>query len=561
MVDGSGGPRKRADVGIAADRIVAIGTVLADAHRTIDATGKVVAPGFVDVHTHYDAQVFWDGALTPSSLHGFTSVFAGNCGFTIAPLPEEQSGRDYLMRMLARVEAIPLESLELGVPWNWRSTAEYLDAIEGGVALNLGFMVGHSALRRCAMGEDAARRPATTEEQSQMKRLLAEGIEAGAMGLSSSWARTHNDGEGNMVPSRHAERDELIELCRVVAGFEGTSIEFIPMVGDFEPWAIDLMAEMSAASQRVLNWNLLTVTASGRERARKKLRAGDIAAERGGRVVALTMPITLALRLSFATGFILDAFPDWEHFMRLPVDEKAAILSDPEQRAALAALAAGPDNRVSRHADWANHVIYDVCSPANEPFAGRRVGDIAAEEGREPFDVLCDLVVADDLQTSFGIPAPEETRDDWSARSEVWRHERAVIGGSDAGAHVDVQAAFNYPTRVLAEAVREHGVVSLEEAVHLLSDAPARLYGLRQRGRLEPGWFADVVVLDPMTVASEKPRMVRDLPGGAARVYAGSTGIEHVLVNGQPVVTEGKVTADRPGTVLRSGRDTATSSW
>ncbi|HEY3670577.1 MAG TPA: amidohydrolase family protein, partial [Acidimicrobiia bacterium] len=217
LVDGTGSARRRADVAIQGDRVVAIGELAGDgdgdAAVTIDATGKVVTPGFVDVHTHYDAQVFWDGALTPSPLHGVTTALAGNCGFTIAPLSDDASDGDYLMRMLARVEGMPLESLRDGVPWNWKSTADYFDQIEGRLGINAGFMVGHSAIRRVVMGEESTAREAKPEELEAMRALLRAGLEAGGMGFSSSWARTHNDADGHMVPSRFASREEIVDLC------------------------------------------------------------------------------------------------------------------------------------------------------------------------------------------------------------------------------------------------------------------------------------------------------------------------------------------------------------
>ncbi|MYJ36726.1 MAG: amidohydrolase family protein, partial [Acidimicrobiaceae bacterium] len=274
VIDGRGGPRRRADVGIVGDRISAIGNLVnggAEAAATIDATGLAVTPGFVDVHTHFDAQVFWDPDLSPSPLHGVTTVIGGNCGFTIAPLGDDPAHGDYLMRMLARVEGIPLEALQQGVPWSWQTTAEYFDAIDGNVAVNAGFKVGHSALRRVVMGDDSVLRTCTGDEMETMKGLLRDGLEAGALGFSSSWSRTHNDPMGNMVPSRYAERDELIALCSVLAGYDGTSVEFNPALRPFEPWAFDLMADMSAAARRPLNWNVLAVSARSLETNRAEL--------------------------------------------------------------------------------------------------------------------------------------------------------------------------------------------------------------------------------------------------------------------------------------------------
>jgi len=559
VVDGTGSAPRRADIGIKGDRIVQIGSVTDDAVTTIDATGKAVTPGFVDVHTHFDAQVFWDGALTPSPLHGVTTALAGNCGFTIAPLSDDPADGDYLMRMLARVEGMPLESLREGVPWSWKTTGEYLDAIEGRLGINAGFMVGHSAIRRIVMGAESSEREATPEELAAMQALLRDGLEAGGLGFSSSWARTHNDADGHMVPSRYASREEIVELCRVVGEFPGTSLEFIPSVGPFAPWAVDLMADMSAVSGRQLNWNVMSVSAANLTECQEKLKAGDVARNRGGKVVALTVPMNFGVRLSFASGFVLDAMPEWESVMLLPRAEKLAVFRDPAQRARLEELAQSPSNPLRAVANWGAKVIFDVVSPDNEQYRGRLVGDIAEEQGRPAWDVLCDIALADELNTSFGSLPMVESDEDWKARLEVWRDGRAVIGASDAGAHLDLLASFNYATELLGKAVRQRRLLPLEEAIHLLTDVQARLYGITGRGRLAEGWFADVVVLDPTTMGSREVGMRFDLPGGAGRLYAEATGIDHVLVNGRPIVTGGVLTDQRAGTLLRSGRDTETA--
>jgi N-acyl-D-aspartate/D-glutamate deacylase len=561
LVDGTGSARRRADVGIQGDRVVAIGDLEEGAAETIDATGKIVAPGFVDVHTHYDAQVFWDGALTPSPLHGVTTALAGNCGFTIAPLSADAADGEYLMRMLARVEGMPLESLREGVPWNWTSTAEYFDEIEGRLGINAGFMVGHSAIRRVVMGEESTAREAKPDELEAMQTLLRAGLDAGALGFSSSWARTHNDAEGHMVPSRFATRDEIVDLCATLSEYEGTSLEFIPMVGPkFEPWAVELMAAMSAAAQRPLNWNVLGVSAKNLAEAEGKLEAGDYAREHGGRVVALTVPMSFPVYLSFRSGFVLDAMPEWEAVMGLPLDEKLKFFDDPDKLAWLDAQAQRDDNPLPMMAKWGNLKIHDVVAPENDQYRGRMVSEIAEAEGRSPWDVLTSIARADELNTSFGTVPQPETDDDWKARIQVWRDRRALIGASDAGAHLDLLASFNYATEVLGKAVRERKLLPLEEAINLLTDTPAQLYGLAERGRVVEGWKADVVVLDPETIGSREVRMRMDLPGGAGRLYAEADGIEHVLVNGSRIVRDGTLTDARNGQLLRAGRDTHTAS-
>ena len=559
VVDGTGAPRRRADVGIKDGRIVQIGTTDTEAAHTIDANGKLVAPGFVDVHTHFDAQVFWDNALTPSPLHGVTTALAGNCGFTVAPLSDDPADAEYLLRMLARVEGMPVETLRTGVPWNWVTTADYFDRIESaGVGINLGFMVGHSAIRRIVMGADATRRESTVDELEAMKGLLHAGLEAGGLGFSTSYARTHNDADGNMVPSRHATTAELIELAKVTGQHEGTGLEIIPQVGPFDQWAIDLMVDMSVAAQRPINWNVMVVTQANMADCQSKLAAGDAARARGGKVVALTMPISFGARLSFNSGFVLDAMPGWESAMHASRDDKLALFSDPAARDALDAKAQSPDNPLRMLADWGSKIIFDVVAPENEQYRGQTVAAIAKAQGRPAWDVLCDIAVADELMTSFGTPTPVETVEDWKARLEVWRDSRAVIGASDAGAHFDLLASFNYATGLLERAVRRHQMLSFEEAIHLMTQVQAELYGLKERGVLREGWHADVIVIDPETVGTDEVAMRFDLPGDEGRLYAGSTGIDHVLVNGTPIVADGALTDARGGTLLRSGRDTAT---
>jgi N-acyl-D-aspartate/D-glutamate deacylase len=556
VVDGTGGPARRADVAIHDGRVVRIGTVDEDAARVIDATGKLVTPGFVDVHTHYDAQAFWDQTLSPSPLHGITTVIAGNCGFTIAPLRPEHG--DYLMRMLARVEGMPLESLQEGVPWDWTSYGEWLDRLDGKLSVNAGFMVGHSAVRRLVMGERSIGHQATPDELEGMKRLLAESIEAGGLGFSSSWATTHNDPNGDPVPSRHASEEEMVELARVCGAFDGTSLEFIPAVGRFSPDKVDLIARMSAAANRPLNWNLIAPSTSPQQMAvmENNLAASDYARERGGRIVALTVPCAIESRLNFESGFVLDALNGWREPMALPVEEKMALLADREQRRRLDELAQGP-SPLRGVAKWHVLTVGEVFAEENQQYVGRTIGEIAEAEGRSTFDVLCDIVLADRLRTGLYQPIRGDDDETWKLRVKVWRDERTVLGGTDAGAHLDLLATFNATSAMLGSAVRQRKLLSWEEAVHHITDVPARLYGIKDRGRLAEGWWADVCVIDPERVAA-KPTYARyDLPGGAWRLYGEADGIDHVLVNGEEIVTRGELTAARPGALLRSGRDTS----
>jgi N-acyl-D-aspartate/D-glutamate deacylase len=556
VVDGTGAPRRRADVGIADGKVVKIGEVTDDANTVIDATGKVVTPGFIDLHTHYDAQAFWDSSLSPSPLHGVTTVMAGNCGFTIAPLTQQDG--DYLMRMLARVEGMPLESLQQGVPWNWSSTAEYLDAVDGTLMPNAGFLVGHSALRRVVMHDDATKREATDEEIEKMCNLLRDGLRAGGMGFSSTWSTSHNDHTGVPVPSRHASRKELIDLCAVVGEFPGTTLEFIPAVGRFEDETFELMADMSAAANRPLNWNLLQVYQQNWDLVQHQLKGGDVAKKRGGKVLALTLPDTFRIRLNLRSGFILDILNGWDELMALPPEEKLAMLRDPKGREEMNRLAQSTEGPTRSIGNWASYILLETFTDAWKPYEGKLIGEIAKELGRDAWDVLADIVIDDNLNTV--IANQDKGQDDatWERRVEVWRDDRAIVGASDAGAHLDMIDSFAFSTTLIARAVRERNLMPLEEAVSHLTDRPARLYGLRNRGRLEEGYFADVVVLDPDTIGPGPVYQKFDLPGGAGRVYGEAIGIDHVLVNGVPAVRNGELLAARPGSLIRSGRDTDT---
>ena len=553
IIDGTGSPAFDGDVGIKDGRIVAIGRVDEAAKQTLDANGRVVSPGFVDVHTHYDAQVFWDGTLSPSCYHGVTTIFGGHCGFSIAPLSKDAA--PYLLNMLSRVEGMPANSLAEGVPWDWETFGEYLGKLDGKLGVNAGFMAGHSAIRRVVMGTRAVGEKATPAELEKMKALLAQSLSQGAMGFSSTVSPTHNDADGNPVPSRHASREELIELARVCRDYEGTSLEFLPAVGRFSQEIKQLMSDLSTAAQRPLNWNALN--AGDPETMQNQLSASDLARSNGGDVRALTIPQPITLRINLFAGFVFDALNGWDGLFRMSIDDRIAYLKDRNNRRELdeKARSAGPLRGL---ADWANLTVHATFKPENKQLEGRTIGDIAADLNKSPFDTMLDLAISEGLRTMFMPPAVGGDTALWKVRGQLWLDERTVIGASDAGAHLDMIDTFAFSTQVLGNGVREFKAIGLEQAIHQLTQVPAELFGLRERGLLRTGWHADIVVFDPKTVGSGPVHMRPDLPCNEPRIYADAYGIDHVFVNGVQIIRDGEHTNARPGTALRSGKDTYT---
>ena len=567
IVDGTGAARRRGSVAVSGGRIVSIlddgaefpSSEIGDSTNVIDADGLVLTPGFIDPHTHYDAQLMWDPAASPSNLHGVTTIIAGNCGFTLAPLAPGDG--DYTRRMMAKVEGMPLAALEHGVDWSWETFAEYLDKLDGNIGVNAGFLVGHCALRRRIMGTEAVGNEATPEQLDAMAALLAESIEAGGLGFSTTLARTHSDGDGQPVASRWASRDELLRLAQVVSEHEGTTLEYASdgCLDGFSEDDVQFMIDFSRTGRRPLNWNVLTIDSNEPERSITQLQAMEQCAEAGARVVALTMPILVGMNMSFLTYCALNMMPDWGPILGLPLEERMAKLRDPEVRAFMAERAASPEAGVfSRLAGWHLYVIGQTYSEANDGLRGRSVASIAEERGTSPFDTLLDIVLEDDLRTVLW-PGPTDNDDEsWRMRAEAWEHPAVIIGGSDAGAHLDRMAGPPYTTQWIGDCLRGRKLTTLEKAVQHLTEAPAELFGLVDRGRIAEGYHADLVLFDPETIGSGPIQLVNDLPGGTGRLFAEATGVKRVIVSGVDIVVDGRPTDARPGTILRSGTHTRT---
>ncbi len=462
--------------------------------------------------------------------------------------------------MMAKVEGMSLAALENGVEWDWETFADFLDRLDGRIAINTGFMVGHCALRRYVMGADATAGEATPEQIEAMAAELRTAIRAGGLGFSTTLSKTHSDGDGVPVASRHASVDELVALSAETGRHEGTSLEaaFTGGLDQFSDEEIDVIAKMTGAAQRTLNWNVLTVDSSVPERIPRQLGAAAAVAAAGGRVIALTMPVLVPMNMNFGTFCSFNLMPGWGEILSLPLPERIEQLSDPAVRAGMVERSHSAEAGVFRRlADWDNYVIGDTFSEANDGLSGRRASDLAEAWDTDSFSALVRVAINDDLKTVLWPGAPDNDPESWRMRTEVWDDPRAMIGGSDAGAHLDRMAGAPYTTRFLGDMMRGRKLVSLERAVQLITDDPARLFGMVERGRLAEGYHADVVVFDPETIGSGTARLVHDLPGDSPRLTAEAHGVSRVYVNGVVTVEDSTATGAKPGKVLRSGTDTA----
>jgi N-acyl-D-aspartate/D-glutamate deacylase len=564
IVDGTGAPGFVADVAVSGGRIVEVGTVdhaMRASARVVDAGGLVVAPGFVDLHTHYDAQLFYEPELSPSPLHGVTTVVAGNCGLSLAPV--NAGDESWLTRLLARVEAIPVTALEAGLEYRWRTYPEFLDVVERStLGPNVGFLVGHSALRRAVMGPAASAEPATEQQLAAMIDLLDAAIAAGGFGFSTATAATQLDGDGLPTPPNFATRDEFVALATVCGRHPGTVLEFIPdsFLSGFTDEDVELMADMSAAANRVLNWNKPLVNPRVPDLHERQLRACTVAEARGGRVVPMMTPQNGLIQHDFEPGYVFRAMPGWGWLFDLDPHARREALRDPANRDLLERAAAEATEGLALVVrNWHQYRVSEVPDPAHAGLVGRAIADLAREWGCSPFSAMAEVVTRAGIETSF--VRPQFAADDewsWEARRVLLTDPRVVLQASDAGAHLDMMCGASYPSETFAELVRDRQLFTIEEMVHQFSGVPAALYGLHELGRIAPGARADLVVFDPAEFGPTALQVRRDLPGGAARLQRNAVGVAHVFVNGEELVRDGHFTGRAPGRLLRSGRDSVT---
>jgi len=538
VVDGSGAPGRAADVATAGGTITEIGPNLRG-ERELDASGCVVAPGFIDIHTHYDAQVFWDPALRPSSYHGVTTVVAGNCGFAIAPTRPEH--HDVIVHTLENVEDMDPATLAAGIVWDFETFPEYIESVRRrGTQLNFTAYVGHSAVRLYVMGDAAYERAATADEVERMCALVREAIGAGAAGFSTSYSFAHRGVDGKPVPSRFAENDENRALF-LAAGETGKGVVLMT------PGQVSYadMYEWQPSVGRPFMYPLFAAP-GGRHLEPLQLHEQGLA--RGVNVWPQVTPRPLTMQFTMADAYSLNTGEVFGELLKVSRPVRLAAYRDP----AWLELAAADLEHSHMKPRWETFEVSE--SDRFPELVGRRVTDLARERGCAPLDVMCELAVAEDLETRFRAYI---ANDDVEEVGKLLTHEHVVLGLSDAGAHVDQLCDAPLPTDLLGTWVRDRQVMPLERAVRKLTGEPADIFGFMRRGYLREGNWADVCVFDAGTVGTGPLRRVRDFPAGGERLTAEEpTGIRHVLVNGTPIRIEGEQldpATNRPGTRPETG--------
>ena len=545
VIDGTGAPARRADVGIAGDRIVAVDGSKVRGGTELDATGQVVAPGFIDIHTHYDAQVFWDPYLTPSCFHGVTTVIAGNCGFSIAPIRPE--GVPLLARTLQHVEDMSFDTLAAGVPWDTFETfPDYLDAVEGrGPALNYGCYVGHTAVRLYVMGEEAYERSAKPEEIELMQQAVADAMAAGASGFASSASPTHNGDKGRPVPSRVADVEELRALLQPVRQSGRGVVALLPGGVIKHEQVFELQKEI----RRPFTWTAL-LTVQGYPYHEKVIAEHDAAWEAGAEVWPQVSCRPLVFQMNLSEPFTLNMRPSFSALMGMTFDERVAAYRDPSWRDSAWAELSGKSGGFSFN--WKALSVAE--SDSRPDLVSKKVTDLAEEWDCTPLDVVLDISLGDGLQSRFWSVL---ANDDPEGIAWLLPRDHVLLGLADSGAHVSQLCDACFSTDLLGNWVRERQVMPLERAIHKLTGEPATVYGLHDRGTIAEGKAADICVFDPETVAPGPLRRVRDFPANGERLTADSpVGMTHVLVNGVPIRIDGRASEDGlasgPGRLLRT---------
>ncbi len=548
VVDGTGAPARTADVAVKDGLIAVVDTIDASASRELDADGLLVTPGFVDVHTHYDAQLHWDPTASPASWHGVTTLLTGNCGFTFAPSKPEDL--PWLLQMLSRVEGMSSEALSEAVTFRGGSLGDFLDGLEGRIGVNVGANVGHCAVRRHVMGDAASERTATPDEIAAMQRLVREAFQQGAIGFTSSQLELHVAHDGRGVPSNYAAPEELVALASVLAEFGRGSIEFIPrtFLTGYSDEDRDLVLSMARASGRPVHLNTLTMMPHAPDGWSRSLEFAESAQADGIELHPMFATNRQGAHFSLEATFLFDEMPSFRDTLTLASPAREERLLDPALRDQMRAEIADSTGRSFVFA-WQVLKVEQVIKPENEQWLDKSVTEIAEATGADPLDAFLDLSLDEGLQTQFVMAGPP-SRKRHAATERAIRSPIVMAGSSDGGAHLLSFCGADYTTRLLTEWVPD--VLTLEEAVARLTTIPARATGITGRGALTEGMAADILLIDRDNLSTpDAPRYVRDFPANSGRYVVDAEGYRAVIVNGEVLHEDGKWTGATPGHLIR----------
>ncbi len=552
VIDGSGLPRYRADIGVRHGRITAIGRIRERAREVLDADGHIVSPGFVDGHTHMDAQIFWDPLGTSSCFHGITTAVMGNCGFTLAPCAA--TDKQLVMRNLQRAEDIPPEAMEAGIEWRWTTFPEFLDCLESlPKGINYASYIGHSALRTYVMGNRAFEEPAGESDMQAMERELRDAIRAGAVGFTTSRSPSHETPDGRPVASRVATWDEFRRLVNAMGELNAGLVELAGEGVDRAPGDPGLrdyhnrLRDLAVQSGRPMTFGVFSRRGVP-DVWRTYLALLDETAAAGGRMFAQVHSRSLSALLSFRTQLPFDRLPVWSELRALPLAEQRSRLRNRELRRKLVAASTARDSHrpvgtEARPAEYDWLFVFDTVEGPH-----RTVAEVAKARGLHPCEAMIELALEKDLDLFFLQPLANEDQD---YALELMRHPRAVTTFSDSGAHVSQLMDSSLQTHLLSHWVRKKQAFTLEQAVRMITFVPATLWGFSDRGLIREGMAADFVVFDPETIGAQMPEVVDDLPAGARRLVQRSCGIAATVVNGEVLLRHGKHTGALPGELLR----------
>jgi N-acyl-D-aspartate/D-glutamate deacylase len=547
IYDGSGLPARTGDVAVIGDRIAEVGRVSGSARQVINADGLAVAPGFIDFHTHMDAQLLWDPLGTSSCYHGVTTLIPGNCGLSLAPCRPED--RDNIIGSFVRVEAMPSQVLRQAVQWEWTTFPEYLARLRQKLGINVAALVGHCAVRQFVMGEESSERAATPDEVEQMKDILREGLRAGAIGFSTNQNRRHMREDGRPIASRLATDEEILELAGVLGELNRGSVQISRgTLGVARPAQEDvsLFHRLAQKSGRPVIWQSIAHRLNAPDLWKQLLESARESLDSGVPSYPLCNARLFNGRFTLKNAQTFDELPSWKKIMFLPVESRAELFRDPEMRAKLRFEAVEDTRPVNFTRRWDQIFLIKAALPKNQQFEGKHLLEIARLQNKDVIDAFLDIALEENLETTFQNSGARDEQ----ATAEILKSPFTLVGQSDAGAHLIYHAGYGYATRFLGYWIRERKVMSLEEGIRKLTFMVASLFGLDDRGLVRSGMAADLVVFDPATVRECEPEMVTDLPGGEKRLIQNAIGVKNTVVNGQVLVENGDHTGVYPGRVL-----------